>query len=229
MWFRRVRSVLNSSMGASWGRETSISRESGAAWKGISWTCSSRPVILGPAAIKAALAASPPQRLAGGVSHPPCSARRNASCTRLIVFLRETQLLLGDVIVDNRSGNDHHRGETCGGPAEPGEASAAAHYEIVLEQRNAAEDGHLGIGTHVLQVLQRRVFHFPGAGDHQAEKQAETGADGDDQWAFGFGGADRQGRGVENFEHFALLAIFHFLSQPCAFQFLRDFDVVLAG
>src|SRR5262252_4328746 len=115
-------------MGASCGREGSINRESSEDRNGISSTFSSNPARLGPPSIATPPLVSPDNRAAGGDSTPLCSARRKASCTRLILY---SPLNLRDVIIHDRSRHNDRCRQTSRGPSQPCQTLTASNDKIV--------------------------------------------------------------------------------------------------
>src|SRR5579872_3413728 len=194
-------------MGASCGRVASINRESVAVRNGTSSTSSSRPSRFAPVSSvatggTAAVRVSGWGWTRGGASSPVFSARRSASWTRLILFLRK--LYLGRVVEDDGSSHCHCRYQTRSGPSQPGDTPAPAHNKVVLQQRDTTQDGHLGVRPHILQVLERGVFHFARGGDDHPEQQPEPRANSDVHWALRFGRILRQRRCVQQLELFPL-------------------------
>src|SRR5580658_5658073 len=84
---------------------------------------------------------------------PACSARRKASCTRLIFFLT-----LPEIVVVHRAAHRDGAHDDGGGPAQPEQTALAAHQQRVLQQRYAAQHRQVGVRPDVFQVLQRSVL-----------------------------------------------------------------------
>src|SRR5580658_2503212 len=59
---------------------------------------------------------------------PACSARRKASCTRLILFLT-----LREIVVVHRAAHSHSADDDGGGPSQPEQAPLAAHQQSILQ------------------------------------------------------------------------------------------------
>src|SRR5664279_4690095 len=247
-WLSRVRSVRNSSAGVSWELLRSSRCDSGAGENGTTWTPESMPGWMlsrsGPAGAAVAAPFTPPSGgrrsgltgtdsagstdgSSGGIM-PPISARLNASCTLLIDSplrgaLRDAAI--AEVVVCRSAHRDGAENDRAG-PCQPQKTPFAAHQQRVFQQRDAAQHGQVGIGADILQILQRGIFHFLGAGQHDAEHQAESGAHGCNLQAVGFRGRLRVAGGVQHFQLLAGLGLFQILG---GFGNLRLVAVVFVG
>ena len=165
-------------MGASCGRVTSISSESVAGAKGnlLHLLQQAGQIGSGIERRRSPCRAPSGRRTADGRGkQPACSARRKASCTRLMLDPPQV-LLLWLRTCNTRSNPDIITTAARQAVVQPSQASRlpAPHHEIVFKQRNAAENRHLGVRPHVLQVLERGVLHFARAGDHDAQQQPDA-------------------------------------------------------
>src|SRR5262249_6683892 len=148
--------------------------------------------------------------------NPACPARRNASCTRLILTfdsgsLERCLFLLPSqyrhVVVHRSTHHDssHHNGAS---PCQPHQPSLPPHQQRVLEQWDTAQNREIRIGPDILQVLQRCVLHLLGGGEHKAHEQTAENARGCPERPVRLGGPIRQKRRVQHFELFAHFVFF---------------------
>src|SRR3954469_22086217 len=88
-----------------------------------------------------------------------CSARRKASCTRLIVFIARSGLpaLLRSnprQMVIHRAGHQNTADDDRARPRQPRQAPLTADQQRIFEQWDAAQYRHIGISPDVFQVLE---------------------------------------------------------------------------
>jgi hypothetical protein len=84
---------------------------------------------------------------------PACSARRKASCTRLILFLT-----LAKIVVVHRAAHGDGAYDDGSGPAQPEQAALTAHQQRVLQQRDAAQHRQVGVRADVFQFFREVSF-----------------------------------------------------------------------
>src|ERR1035438_52870 len=226
-WLSRVRSVRNSSAGVSCELPRSSRCDSGAGEKGTTRTSLSIPGWMLSRSGPTEAAEAPPfipasggrrsgltwpmsSGTSGGSSGiiPPISARLNASCTLLMDSpLRgafgdsgHNLCAVAKVVVVGRSAHGDGAENSRAGPGQPQKAPFPAHQQRVFQQRDAAQNGQIGVGADILQILQRGILHLLGASQHDAENQAKSGAHGSNLGAVGFGGRLRVAGGIQHFQ-----------------------------
>src|SRR6185437_6093896 len=80
------------------------------------------------------------------------------TATDLLTWLAGSDL--ADVVIHYRARHYHRRGKARRSPAEPCQPPPPAHHEVVFKQRNAAQDCHLRVSSHVLQIFERSILHL---------------------------------------------------------------------
>src|SRR5471032_1483410 len=102
----------------------------------------------------------------------PPSARRKASCTRLIVsprlVPRSILSVVAGIVIEGRPAHGDGPDDNGDRPGQPMQAPFSPAQQRVFEQRNAAQHGQVSVCPDILQVLQRRVLHLLAGGQHHA-------------------------------------------------------------